>query len=342
MTDPMTGKMPDDTVGAVPDGAAPWPSSDDMVGAAFGEAPDGVSRLSSEEGVDRSTGRAMGSPSGRAMGSLPSSGRRYRMLAFDLDGTLVNSEKEITPPVRAAIHEAISAGVQVVLASGRPLVGVAPVADALALDELGGYVLSNNGARVIEWRSKEVVADLTLPHVAVEVACGVAHEFGFDTLVYDDRYLYSERPEARWVEQERFNNSSIAKRVDDLAAFVTWEPNKVMVVGDPDRLMVAQEALEVRLAGVADVFLSEPYFIEIVPPGVRKGAAIAEIAERHGIPREEIIAVGDGYNAIPMLDYAGLAVAMDNSYPGVKEHADWIAPSNDEDGVVDVVKRFVL
>lgn len=290
--------------------------------------------------TDPAAGQAPGGTAGRAAGPMP--GTRYRMLALDLDGTLANSDKEITPPVRTAVHEAIAAGVQVVLASGRPLVGVAPVADVLGLDELGGYVLSNNGARVIEWRSKEVVANLTVPRRAVEEACAAAHEFGFDTLAYDDAFLYSERPESRWVERERFNNSSVAKRVDDLAAFVTWEPNKVMVVGDPDRLTVAKEALGSRLAGVADVFLSEPFFIEVVPPGVRKDTAIAKLAERHGIRREEVLAVGDGYNDIPMLDYAGLAVAMANSYPGVREHADWVAPSNDEDGVVDVVRRFLL
>ena len=99
--------------------------------------------------------------------------RKPRALALDLDGTLTNSRKEVTPRVRDAVRRTALAGVHVILASGRPVVGMAHVADGLGLDEVGGYVLANNGSKIIEWRSKETVFEATLPRKAVEEAEGI-------------------------------------------------------------------------------------------------------------------------------------------------------------------------
>lgn len=268
--------------------------------------------------------------------------QKPRALALDLDGTLTNSRKEVTSRVRDAVRRAALAGVHVILASGRPVVGMAHVADDLGLDEVGGYVLANNGSKIIEWRSKETVFEATLPREAVEEACAAARAFGVDALAYDENGLFSEDPAAPYVERERFNNSAFATKVDDLAAAVTWDPNKAMVVGEPDALRPALEHLSMRLSGIADVFLSEPYFIEVTPLGIRKDAALGVLADRLGFGLDELMACGDGLNDIPMLACAGLAVAMDNAYPETKAHADWIAPSNEEDGVAVAVERFVF
>lgn len=265
-----------------------------------------------------------------------------KAVALDLDGTLTNARKEVTPRVLDAVRRAALAGVSIVLASGRPLVGMAHVADALGLNRIGGYVLSNNGSKIVEWRSKDVVLDRVLPREAVLACCEAAHRFGATALCYDEKGLYSEDPSATYVEKERFNNSAIATRVDDLAETVRWDPNKMMVVGEPDILRPTLEWLQSRLKGMASVFLSEPYFIEIAPPGIRKDAALGILMGHLGMSLDDLMAVGDGFNDIPMLDCAGLAVAMDNAYPEVKEHADWVAPSNEEDGVAVAIDRFVL
>lgn len=267
---------------------------------------------------------------------------RIKALALDLDGTLTNAKKEVTPAVKSAVAGAAEAGVAVVLASGRPLVGMAHVADELGLDVLGGYALSNNGSKIVEWSSKEVVFEATLPRAAVELSCEAAREFGATALAYDEEGLYSEDPAATYVEKERYNNSATATRVEDLAAAVTWDPNKVMVVGEPAALKQALSWLEERLSGVADVFLSEPYFIEVTPPGIRKDAALGILARHLGIALDELMACGDGLNDIPMLECAGLAVAMENAYPETKARADWIAPSNEEDGVAAAIAKYIL
>lgn len=267
---------------------------------------------------------------------------RFRMLALDLDGTLTTSDKKVTPRTRTAVHAAIDAGVYVVLASGRPLVGVAPVASTLQLDQHGGYLACNNGSYIIDWKSKRVLVNRTISRNAVELSCQVAHEYGVAAICYDEQRAYSEKPADPYVEQERFNNSSTMVKVDDLAAFVDWAPNKIMVVGEPSQLEGAYDRLRQLLQGEATVIHSEPYFVEVVPAGVGKDAALAKLGALLGVDRSQTIAVGDGYNDLSMLDYAGLAVAMDNAYDGVKPHADWVAPSNDDDGVAAVIERYIL
>lgn len=265
-----------------------------------------------------------------------------RAVALDLDGTLTNSAKEVAPRVREAVRRAARAGVAVVLASGRPVVGMAHVADALGLGELGGYVLSNNGSKIVSWRDGGVLLDRTLPRVAVSACCGAARAFGVDALAYDEEGLYAEDTAARYVEKERFNNSAKATEVDDLESAITWSPNKMMVVGDPDRLAPVVGYLRGRLAGAASVFLSEPYFVEVAPPGVGKDSSLGVLMDWLGLGLSNLMVVGDGLNDIPMLECAGLAVAMGNAYPQVKELADWVAPSNDEDGAAVAIERFIL
>lgn len=266
----------------------------------------------------------------------------YRMLAVDLDGTLTTSDKTISPRTRRAVWDAIDAGTHIVLASGRPLVGVAPVADDLELDQRGGFVMCCNGGRIIDWKTKTVWENLVLPRFAVDISCALARETGLSAICYDEEQAYSENPDDRYVEQERYNNSSVMNKVDDLAAAITWEPNKMMVVGAPEKLEPAFQQLTDLLSGRATVIRSEPYFIEVVPEGVGKDIGLMKLGGLLNVPRSSTIAVGDGFNDMAMLDYAGLAIAVGNAYDEVKEHADWIAPSNDDDGVAAVIRKYVV
>lgn len=268
--------------------------------------------------------------------------KTYTILALDLDGTLTNAKKEITPRVKEAIRKAVEKGVSIVLASGRPIPGMAYVANELELDRISGYVLSNNGAKIVEWKTKQVIFERVLSRQAVEECCHVAHQFGVTALVYDENELYSEDPSAYYVEQERYNNSAIANKVDNLESMITWAPNKMMVVGDPGKLLLALECLQNKLTGVASVFLSEPYFIEVTPKGIKKDAALDVLVKHLDTTFDHVMACGDGYNDIPMLECAGFAVAMGNAYPETKEHANWIAPTNEEDGVAVAIEKFIL
>ncbi len=259
-----------------------------------------------------------------------------------MDGTLTNAKKEITPRTRQAIRRAIEAGVQIVLASGRPVLGIQPLADALELPRLGGYILAYNGGHIIDCKTGQSVYARMIPASFYTEICDFARSLGVSALTYDDTGVVTEQPNAKYVHKEAYNNKIPIKGVDNLGAHVTWPVPKFMVVGEPEALAPAFAAMERHFTGRLSVFLSEPYFMEITPLGVKKDSALQELLAHLGLQRENLMAIGDGLNDIPMLRCAGLAIAMENAYPETKAVADAITASNEEDGVAVAVERYLV
>ena len=132
------------------------------------------------------------------------------------------------------------------------------------------------------------------------------------------------------------------KRVENLREYLTYEVPKFLMLGDGDYLAVIEPKVYARLHDRMDVYRSEPFFLEILPKNINKASALEELLSFVGAERDELMAFGDGYNDISMLEFAGMGVAMGNAHSEVKEHADIIAPGNDEDGIADILERYVL
>ena len=137
------------------------------------------------------------------------------------------------------------------------------------------------------------------------------------------------------------NNARI-KKVDSLEHFVDYPVAKFLVVGEHAKLLPVQKALLEQFPDIIDAFFSESYFLEVVPAGIAKDKSLENLMQVLGIKQEELMACGDGMNDIPMLKYAGMAVAMENAYPEVKQYADYITSSNDDDGVAKAIEKFIL
>ena len=266
----------------------------------------------------------------------------FKILVLDLDGTLTNSKKEITARNKQLLLEAQAQGVKVVLASGRPTFGIAPLADELQLDRFGGYVLAYNGGEIIDWRTKEllyanVLPDDVLPHLAKS-----AQENGLALLSYDGDFVLTECPDDEYVAKEAFINKMEIKATDDFLSDVPRPVPKCLIVGHPDKLIPVEAELSIDLQDIISVYRSEPYFLELVPMGIDKARSLAVLLEKLGMTRQEMVAVGDGYNDLSMIEYAGMGVAMANAQEPVRKAADYVTLSNDEDGVAAVVERFFL
>ena len=130
------------------------------------------------------------------------------------------------------------------------------------------------------------------------------------------------------------------RRVENLEQYVNYPVAKFLIAGEHEKLIPIQQELQKRHGDVIDAFCSADYFLEIVPKNVAKDRSLAALLEKLGLQREELIACGDGMNDISMIEYAGLGAAMENAYPPVKEKADIIAPSNDEDGVAEIIAKY--
>lgn len=268
---------------------------------------------------------------------------KIKMLALDLDGTLTNSEKKITPRTLAALDAAMQKGVTVVLASGRPTVGVQPVAQTLGLPERGGCILSYNGGKIVDCRTGETLYQRQFPPELIPEVCAFAAEMDAAVLSYDRKGVVSERPEDPWVLQESSINKIPSQKVDDLAAYLNYPVCKLLIAVDPARMPAVEAAAQARFGGRIGVFRSCDFFLELVPLGVGKDTSLAAVLQARGLGPENLMAVGDGMNDLPMIRYAGMGVAMANADPAVKAQADYVtAADNDHDGVAEAVEKYIL
>ena len=265
-----------------------------------------------------------------------------KVLAFDIDGTLTNSRKEITPATKAAIRRAAELGCKIVIASGRPPQGVRRYVKELDLEELGGYVLCMNGGKIISCADGRVLRDCLIPEEYNAEIIELAAAEDVHILTYEGDNILSETPEDPYLEIEARINGLGVKPVESLLDYVSFPVNKYLMLGDGDRLAEVEKRVWELLHERLDVYRSEPFFLEILPKGINKADALETLLQEVGANREELMAFGDGFNDLTMIRYAGIGVAMGNAVEVVKEAADVIVPTNDEDGIVTALERYVF
>lgn len=266
----------------------------------------------------------------------------YKVLALDLDGTLTNSEKEITPRTKAALLAAADKGVRIVLASGRPTVGVQPLARELGLDRRGGCILSYNGGKIVDCQTGQTLVQHAFPPELIEDVCTFSRYWGTVALTYDAGGIVTEEPDNPYVQEEARINRIPVRRVPDLPTEVTYPINKLLLVGDPVDMPHVEELMQQKFAGRLSIYRSAPYFIETMPLGVEKSASLELLLRTMGLFPQNLMACGDGWNDLPMIRFAGLGVAMGNAVPQVRMAADYVTADNDHDGVGLAVEKFIL
>lgn len=268
----------------------------------------------------------------------------YKLLALDLDGTLTDSKKQISPLTKKRIDQAILAGVRIILVSGRPLLGVVPVAEELNLYTRGGFLAAANGGSVYDCGTGHMLFQATVPPAYYHIICQTPKVIpGLSVLTYDSQGIVSDHADAAYVRMEAYNNSAACRQAENLEADCGLEPKqKFIIAGEAEPLAMAYQYLKERLNGLQEIYYSTPYYVEVAPLGAEKAAAVERIVHYTGCVRQDLMACGDGLNDIRMLDYAGFAVAMENGCDEIKEHADFISPSNDRDGVAVAIERYLL
>ena len=266
----------------------------------------------------------------------------YHMVVLDLDGTLTNSEKKVTERTKKALTDYMEHVGTVVLASGRPTYGIIPLARELHLDTYGGYILSFNGGQIISCEKNEVIYQKELPSGVPKLLGEKAKEHDVGILTYEGDHIVTETPENIYAQKESFINKMPIQKIEDFSSYVNFPVTKCLMVADGDYLARVEEQLKMELGSRYSILRSEPYFLEIMPEGIDKAQSLERLLAHVGIERKEMAAFGDGFNDRSMLVYAGLGVAMGNAQEPVKEAADYIAPTNDEDGVAWVIEHMIM
>ena len=265
---------------------------------------------------------------------------KYKLIVLDLDGTLTNSKKEISSRNRETLIRIQEQGIRLVLASGRPTYGIVPLANELRMNEFGGFILSYNGGEIINWETKEMMYENVLPNEVVPVLYECARTNHLSILTYDGEEIVTENSQDPYVQKEAFLNKMAIRETNDFLTDITLPVAKCLIVGDAGKLIPVESELCIRLQGKINVFRSEPYFLELVPQGIDKALSLSVLLENIGMTREEVIAIGDGYNDLSMIKFAGMGIAMGNAQEPVKKAADYITLTNDEDGVAEAIERI--
>lgn len=268
---------------------------------------------------------------------------KYKLLVLDVDGTLLNDEREISKRTLAALLKVQQMGVRIVLASGRPTYGLMPLAKTLELGNYGGFVLSYNGCQIIKAQNGEILFERRINPEMLPYLEKKARKNGFAIFTYHDDTLITDNPDNEYIKNEALLNNLKIIKEDEFSTAIDFAPCKCMLVSDKEKALIGLEQhWEKRLAGTLDAFRSEPYFLEVVPCGVNKANTLGALLEHLGVTREEVIAVGDGVCDVTMLQLAGMGVAMGHSQDSVKVCADYVTASNEEDGVALAVEKLIL
>lgn len=265
----------------------------------------------------------------------------YEILVLDIDGTLTNSEKLITDKTKEALFALQERGHKVVLASGRPTPGIMPIAEQISLKDFGGYILAYNGAKVLNCQTGEVIYQKALPSESIQEIYDAAMEFKTGLLSYDTEGIITPKDPDEYIRIEAKINHLPIKKVENFVEYINYPVNKCLLTADGRYLADVEVELKKRFCGRLNIYRSEPFFLEVMPQNIDKAYSLGKLLEKLGMTKDQMICCGDGYNDLSMIQYAGMGVAMANANDQVKEAADFITLSNDEDGVAHVIQKFM-
>jgi Cof subfamily protein (haloacid dehalogenase superfamily) len=262
----------------------------------------------------------------------------YKMLAIDIDDTLINDEKEITEGTKQALAQALAHGVTVTLATGRMYASAKQLADQL---ELNVPLITYQGSLVKNSQDGEILYERSVPTEAAHYIFDYCERNGLHLQTYFDDILYVK--ESNEKSDAYAALSKIPYTVyPDFRELADKPSSKLLMIDEPGRLDEVAAELRNEIGHLVHITKSKPHFLEIVHREGTKGDAIRYLADRFGYDLSQVIAIGDSWNDHEMIEAAGLGVAMANAVDSLKEIADYVTLSNNEDGVKHVVDKFIL
>ena len=264
-----------------------------------------------------------------------------KLVVTDIDDTLVNSRNEISKKNREVIEKCREQDIKVILASGRPDFGMMKIVEDLKLDSYDNYLLSYNGARIANLKTGEVVYEKFLSPERIKFLIDIALENDCDILTYQNGDVLTNRDN----EYARVEVGLVGAKLiiaENMKEHIKEGAAKVIILKHPDEAQAVKEKLQNELGDEYEVATSKPFFIEVNDKGISKGDSLDALCKKLGLTKNNVMALGDGLNDLSMIEFAGMGVAVDNANPVLKEAADFISKSNDEDGFAYAIEKFIL
>ncbi len=274
-----------------------------------------------------------------------------KVIIMDIDGTLVNDEKVITPLTKETLLKAQDKGVRLVLASGRPTSGLLKLAEELDMENHHGLFVCFNGSKVVDCQSHETLYNRA---ISVEDSKAVLEhlknfkarpmfdkdEYMYVNDVFDNTIIYKGKPFNVMQYESRGNNYILCEK-RDLAAFVDFEINKILTFGDPDYLQAHYKEMMEPFKDRLNCMFTSDFYFEYTAKGVDKAKALDSVLIPMGYKKEEMMAFGDAQNDKSMVEYVGLGVAMGNASDELKAVANEITDTNNNDGIAKAIMKHI-
>lgn len=270
--------------------------------------------------------------------------KNRKIFFTDLDGTLLNDEKEISDKNRRAIEEVRRRGHVVVISTGRALPSAKRQAKRLKLTGKGCYIICYNGGQIYDTEQDTLIYQKSVPMKYVRSVFDDARQFGISVQTYTDTHVITEQDNASLHQYVAIQQLPYLV-VDDVVSALEHEPAKVLALDyqDPSHVTEFRSFMTPRYQGKLDIYLSHPALLELVPLGVNKGNAVRFLCDYLGIPLERSVAAGDAENDLTMIQAAHVGAVMCNGEQLLKDQADYITQSdNNHDGVAEILEKFIL
>ncbi|NIJ44614.1 hypothetical protein FHR24_001053 [Wenyingzhuangia heitensis] len=264
----------------------------------------------------------------------------YKMIVLDMDDTLLTDDHTISIRNKKAIKAAQEKGVYVVLASGRPTPAMTNFAKELELDKYNSYIISFNGGQIINMTTEECIFEQTLKVKDIHQLYDYSQANNTAFITYYNGAIIGTQ-DSEYIDVEKNLTGMPYHKVTNLKESVTQNCVKCLLLEEPTYLKTIETNLK-KVRPDLSIARSKPFFLEVMPQGIDKAATLNRLIQQLGIKQEETIAVGNAGNDLTMVEFAGLGVWVENVTPELRHKADVIVASNNNDGVAEVIEKYIL
>jgi len=278
------------------------------------------------------------SPAASAASASPVGSFRFDLVAFDLDDTLLRPGNELAGRTLQALIRLHGRGVRVCLASGRMLANMIPLAQMLPFEP---SVVSFNGALAHASLSQQPIFHRPVPAALGARVIDWARERNLHLHFYEGSHLFTNRIDDWKARTYREQTGAILEYEPDFSRFREQQATKLLIVDEPDSIASMLRECREMFHGELTVTRSRPIYLEFLNRSVDKGRGVSELCKYLQVPMHRVAAFGDAYNDTEMLQAAGYAVVMENAVQEVKRFGAEVCPSNEEDGVAQVLERWL-
>ncbi|PJI07469.1 MULTISPECIES: Cof-type HAD-IIB family hydrolase [Clostridium] len=267
---------------------------------------------------------------------------KYKMLCLDIDGTLLNSMHKISKETKEKINAAANQGIIVVLVSARMPEGIVYLQEELGVEQ---PIICYSGSLILG-KGGDILLNKFIPSNIVDTVYNFTEEMNVHMSLYKDDKWYI-KGDDEWSKQESDITHIVPNVTDFIRLLDEWKkynlgPNKILCMSDPDNINVLNRKVSGKLSSYVNVYPSKATYLEIMPKSSSKTSAIEYLSTKLNISRSEIIAIGDNYNDVDMIQYAGLGIAMGNAPDKVKDFADDVTLTNDDNGVAAAIEKYII